>query len=64
MSAYLKLLAPIKPAHRIGATEDRGDVVYLEVDGVLGSDVLACGSAIQVEKDYPERWSFVEAIGG
>lgn len=58
---YLVLHAPIKAPHRVGATLLRGDTVYLEIDGFLGNDVLACGSAIDL-RDYEGRYEIIDAL--
>jgi hypothetical protein len=61
MTLYLRLEAPIQPAHRIGATRDDGDTVYLEIDAILGGCVLACGSDILLW-DYQFRYEVVQSL--
>lgn len=61
MTKYLVLHAPILAPHRIGATLDQGDTVYLKIDGVLGSDVLACGSAVDT-REYEGRFDIVDSL--
>jgi hypothetical protein len=61
MTHYLVLQEPVAPAHRLGATRDDGDTVYLTIDGMIGSVVLANGSAIHTD-DYEGRYSIVTEL--
>lgn len=61
MDHYLALTAPIAPAHRLGATRDDGDTVYIKIDAVLGSMVLGCGSSIDT-REYEGRMQVVTAL--